>query len=63
MCAEQKQQKFSEIKAALDDADVLVLYRIFPFYYLFLVFFFLFFFLKFLHVTSFFPGPDSENGP
>ena len=33
-CAEQKQQKVSEIKAALDDADVLVLCGVFPFYFL-----------------------------
>jgi hypothetical protein len=34
MCAEQKQQKVSEIKAALDDADVLVLCRKYLFYFL-----------------------------
>lgn len=33
-CAEQKQQKVSEIKAALDDADVLVLCGRLPFYFL-----------------------------
>lgn len=40
MCAGQKQQKVSEIKASLDDADVLVMYT---FYFLsrnLLVFFF-----------------------
>ena len=47
MFAEQKQQKISEIKAALDDADVLVLCRIYPFY-------FLAGFYKFMHVTDFF---------
>lgn len=47
MCAEQKQQKISEIKAAVDDADVLVLCRKYQFY-------FLAGFPKFMHVTSFF---------
>lgn len=59
--SEQKLQKFSEIKAGLDDADVLVLRWMFS--YVFVLYFYLLVLssIHFLYHSS--PSSDSENGP
>ena len=65
LTSEQKQQKLSEIKAGLDDADVLVkisnVTYISWLWFLFIDIIFSFVFISLLSLTL--SSPDSENGP